>query len=109
MNLFFAVLLAAMILLTVPGISNGEVPKKSVPAQVQEFVDGITSHVPEGVMTYWTANQKLADDHTFILNLTVHSEKLTARFVLTLVDGVIVNIAQLGVLGAINKSIWEQR
>jgi hypothetical protein len=94
MNKLFALILAAMLCLTFYSVSPGEIHTNSLPAQVHEFVEGMTGRFEGG---YFVANQQVANERTTMIDITIIIQDESARFVLTLIDGEIVNVNHVSV------------
>jgi hypothetical protein len=80
-------------------MSPGEVNPNSLPAQVYEFVEGMTGRFEGG---YFVANQQVANERTTMIDITIIIQDESARFVLTLIDGQIVNVTNVSVDAEVN-------
>ncbi len=94
MNKLFALILAAMLCLTLYTVSPGAVNPNYLPAQVHEFVAGMTGRFEGG---YFEANQELTNERTTIVDITIIIQDESARFVLILVDGIIKDVQNIPV------------
>jgi hypothetical protein len=94
MNKLYAFILALMLCATFYSVSPGEINPNSLPAQVHEFVQGIMGEFKDG---YWVANQQVAHERTLMIDITIIIQEESARFVLTLIDGKIVNVTNVSV------------
>lgn len=99
MKTFYALLLAAMLCLTFYSVSPGEINPNSLPAQVHEFVRGMTGEFKNG---YWVANQEVSNERTTMVDITIIIQEESARFILTLIDGQIVDIKHITLDAEVN-------
>jgi hypothetical protein len=95
MNKFFALILALMLCASFYSMSPGAVYLNEVPPQVEEFVQGVVGEYGGR----WLANSEVVEGRKTVLDITVETGGKSARFVITLRDGEITNIVQVGLDG----------